>query len=81
LCFALPKDGREFQGYQSPLNGRDSLFFLDDYGGMAYLPTEILVIRVSNVERFGRESIRLNLNICTGDLIDETEVKFKVMMF
>merc|ERR1712062_184203 len=36
------------------------------------LPFHVLVVRVSNKQGFGGEGVRLNFNISSGDLVDET---------
>ena len=45
---------------------------VQDSGGINDLPTQVLVVRVTHVQRLGRESVGLDLNIGTGDLVDET---------
>jgi hypothetical protein len=40
--------------------------------GKAYLPTQILVVRVTHIQGLGCEGIRLHLHICSGNLVDET---------
>ena len=37
----------------------------------SYLPSQIFVVRVTNVETLRGEGIRLNLNIGSRDLVDE----------
>ena len=51
-----------------------SLFqrMVQDTGGVDDLPTQVLVVRVAHEQRLGRESVGLDLNIGTGDLVDET---------
>ena len=41
------------------------------YKTSSYLPSQIFVVRVTNVETLGCEGIRLNLNIGSRDLVDE----------
>ncbi len=45
---------------------------VQDPGGVNDLPTQVLVVRVSNVQRLGRESVGLDFNISSGNLVDET---------
>jgi len=40
-------------------------------GSVDNLPSEVFVIHVSDEERFGGESVRLNIDIGTSDLVDE----------
>lgn len=55
-----------------PFNGV-SLFELviENTRSIDNLPFEILVVHVSNVERFGGERVRLDLNICSRQQVDE----------
>ena len=55
-----------------PFNGV-SLFELviENAGRIDDLPFEILVVHVSDVERLGGEGVRLHLNICPRQQVDE----------
>ena len=37
----------------------------------SYLPSQIFVVRVTNVQTLGGKGVRLNLNIGSRDLVDE----------
>ena len=43
-------------------------------GGVDHLPTQVLVIGVSDVQRLGRERVRLNLDISASNFVDETRL-------
>ena len=39
--------------------------------GVHHLPTQVAMISMPDKERLGRESVRLDFNICPSDLVDE----------
>ena len=43
-----------------------------DTGRVNNLPTEVLVVSVTHVQGFGGKCVRLNFDIGSGDLVDET---------
>jgi hypothetical protein len=53
----------------------DCVHFLErmiqDSGRIDYLPPEVLIVHMTNEERLGRESVRLNIYICSCNLVDE----------
>lgn len=44
---------------------------IEDSRCVDHLPSEVLVIQVSDEERLGRERIRLHIDVGAGDLVDE----------
>ena len=42
------------------------------YKTSSYLPSQIFVVRVSDVQTLGGEGVRLNFNVGSGDFVDET---------
>lgn len=44
---------------------------VENSGSIDNLPSEVFVIHVSNEEGFRGESVGLNIDIGTGDLVDE----------
>ena len=40
--------------------------------GVDDLPPQVLVIHVPNEQRFSRERVRLDVDVCTSDLVHET---------
>ena len=44
---------------------------VEDTRGVNYLPSQVLVVQMADEERLGGEGVRLDVDVCAGDLIDE----------
>ena len=44
---------------------------IEDTGGIDYLPSQVLVVEVTDEKRLGRKGVRLYVYVRTCDLVDE----------
>jgi hypothetical protein len=56
----------------APIHQSRSPALTQKTGGINHLPPQVTVIHVSNEQRLGRESVRLNIHIGPSNLVDKT---------